>query len=150
MKNQAIFILFSSFSPAILATETVAVPKMDYSEVTNMLGGLFIVLTVIFVLTYLLKKLNLSAQFNQQSEIKIISSLSLNAKDKLILIQVGTEQVLIGLSAQGIQLIKNLEQPIDIKNTQAIPQNTVLFSEHLKRFLTPQKNQSESHLGEGK
>ena len=141
--QKLILILFASglwFSTAVFAAEQVAEKKSEYSAVTNMLGWLMFVIFVILWLAFLFKKMKIGQQFSTLGVIKIISSLSLGTKEKLILVQVGEEQILIGVSAQGIHKIHDLKIPVVIENTQ--PETKSLFSEQLKKVLSNSKKQS--------
>ncbi len=58
-------------------------------------GGLLLVVAVIFVLAWLVKKFNLNQQ-SQNGLIKIIAGLSIGTRDRIVLLQIGEEQILIG------------------------------------------------------
>ncbi len=75
-------------------------------------GGLILVVAAIFVLAWLVKKLNL----NQQSPhglIRIVAGLPLGTRDRIVLVQVGDEQILLGLTPGRIEKLHTLAQPLD-------------------------------------
>lgn len=75
-------------------------------------GGLILVVVAIFALAWLLKKLNL----NQQSPhglIRIVAGLPLGTRDRIVLVQVGDEQILLGLTPGRIEKLHTLAQPLE-------------------------------------
>jgi flagellar protein FliO/FliZ len=80
-------------------------------------GGLLLVVLVIFALAWLLRKLNLNQQSNN-SLIKIIAGLSLGTRDRIVLLQVGEEQILLGLTPGRIEKLHTLEVPLDVSGEQ--------------------------------
>ena len=61
---------------------------------------------------YLLKKPNRNG-FQVQGPIKIVASLSLGIKEKLVLIQIGdSQQILLGVSPERIEKIQSFDEPV--------------------------------------
>jgi flagellar protein FliO/FliZ len=94
-------------------------------------GGLLLVVLVIFALAWLLKKFNL----NQQSHsglIKIIAGLPLGTRDRIVLLQVGEEQILLGLTPGRIEKLHTLAVPLDAPGE---PLEGASFSARLNRIM---------------
>jgi flagellar protein FliO/FliZ len=73
---------------------------------------LSIVVGLIICSAYVLKKMKGNG-FQTQGPIKIVASLSLGMKEKIILIQVGDkQQVLLGVSPEKIEKIQSYDQLI--------------------------------------
>jgi flagellar protein FliO/FliZ len=128
-KINAIVLLI--FSGASIAQETVEVgrhanPNIDAA---SMIMSLLMVLILIFASAWLLKKFNVVN--NSVTGMKVISSLSLGNKEKLIVVQVADEQLLLGVSSQQITLIKVLEQPLEVGAPM-----TKNFGQTLTKFFT--------------
>ena len=64
-------------------------------------GGLILVVAIIFGLAWMLKKLNIN-QASQNGLIRIVAGLSIGTRDRIVLLQVGDEQILVGLTAGRI------------------------------------------------
>ena len=82
-------------------------------------GGLILVVAVIFVLAWLVKKFNL----NQQSHnglIRIVAGLSIGTRDRIVLLQVGDEQILVGLTPGRIEKLHTLSQPLESEIEQPV------------------------------
>ena len=68
------------------------------AQMSKLLLGLLLVIGLIFLLAWLLRRVQqLNPRGNQA--IKLISSHALGPRERLVLVQVGSEQVLLGLSA---------------------------------------------------
>lgn len=76
----------------------------------SMVMSLLMVLLLIFAAAWLLKKFNVVNK--TVSGMQVISSLSLGAKERLVVVQVADEQLLLGVTGQQISLIKKLEEPL--------------------------------------
>jgi flagellar biosynthetic protein FliO len=81
----------------------------------SMLLSLLMVLFVIVVSAFLLKRFNLVQTGN--ADLKVISSLALGNKEKVIVVQVGKKQLLLGVTAQQITLLESLDEPIKVSKT---------------------------------
>ena len=84
-------------------------PNLD---AMSMIISLLMVLALIIVSAWILKKFNLANK--SVSGMQVISSLPLGHKEKLVVVQVADEQLLLGVSAQQINLIKTLEKPLEV------------------------------------
>lgn len=100
-----------------------------------MLGALTGVLLLIFAAAWLLKKLQ-QGQVGGRGHLRIVSVLPLSAKERVVLIQAGEEQVLMGVSSAGIQHLHTLNAPIDLAATSAeTDPPTGSFADQLKNIM---------------
>lgn len=91
--------------------ETVRVGQHTASnnlDAMSMILSLFMVLALIVVAALLLKRFQLIRP--QSAQLKLVTSLHLSAKEKLVVVQVGEQQLLLGISGQQINLLHKLEQ----------------------------------------
>ncbi len=146
--NVFISILFLLSTSTAFAAEQVAEQGGDYGEVTRVLGSLMVVIFIIFFLAYFLKKLKVGQQFSIDGPIKVVATLPVGTKEKLILVQVGEEQILVGMSAQGLQPVHTLKKPVDVALAQS--DSKFMFSEQLKKVLSKNglDNRKEKNLEE--
>ncbi len=86
-----------------------------WGEFTSMLMTLGVILLLIFVTVFVLKRLMRSRvkQLNSQAGIKVLERRALNAKASLYLVDVLGKGVVISESAAGIQLITELPEELD-------------------------------------
>lgn len=85
--------------------------QIDY--VIQVLLSLLVVVGVIVLLSYLLKRFNFQLK-TESNGIRILSIVPLGGKDRLLLVGVGEEQLLIGSSPGSVQKLHTLEKPIDL------------------------------------
>lgn len=71
------------------------------------------VVVIIFVLAWLIKKMNLTPQ-SQSGLIKVVAGLNLGARERVVLLEVGGEQILVGLCAGRMNKLHTLKMPINI------------------------------------
>ena len=91
------------------------------SQSFNMLGVLTGVLLLIFAAAWLLRRLQQS-QGGGRGHLRVVSVLPLSAKERVVLVQAGEEQVLMGVSGAGIQHLHTLnlfDDYTNINTTQA-------------------------------
>lgn len=103
----------SSVSMASAAAEAaVEVGKHanTHIDALSMLLSLAMVLVLIFAAAWLLKKFNVVNK--SVPGMRVVASLPLGTKERLVVVEVGEQQLLFGISAKGIELIKTLEQPL--------------------------------------
>lgn len=84
-------------------------PNLD---ALSMIMSLLMVLVLIIISAWILKKFNVVNK--SVSGMKVITTLPLGHKEKLVVVQVANEQLLLGVSAQQINLIKTLDEPIEL------------------------------------
>lgn len=94
-------------------TPEVGKHAMANIDASSMILSLLMVLALILISAFVLKRFNLTQQGSNQ--LKVIASLSLGAKEKIIVVQIGEQQLVLGVCPQQISLLKDLENPIDIQ-----------------------------------
>lgn len=107
----------------LLSTSAFAAPSMtasgqgvgvDGAKIFEMMIALIAVIAIIFACTHLLKRFALAGGTAQTAAMKVISVLPLGNKEKLVLVEIGNKQVLLGVSAAGIQSLQTLDEPIEV------------------------------------
>ena len=124
---------------SVLAAEpvvaTAAVPVAGASvggQLTQLVLGLLLVLGLIFALAWLLRRVQ-QAGPRQGQVIELIGSRALGPRDRLMLVQVGNEQILLGLSPGTITALHVLKEPVQVPSSgeKATPE----FAQHLLKIL---------------
>lgn len=108
---------------AATATENKAPPKVlpvspmqsvgagKLLEVSATLCG---VLVLILLLAYAFKRFG-GIQATSQGPIRLLAQMPVGVKERIMLIEVGSEQVLVGYSASGFETLHVLQQPVEVK-----------------------------------
>ena len=129
--------LFLSMPLAAMAAEPAgkAATPMAGSDIAGQLGqlllGLLLVIGLIFLLAWLLRRVQ---QLNPKGGqvIKLLSSQALGPRDRLVLVQVGNEQSLLGLSAGRITPLHVLKEPVHLADAE---QATPEFAQRLMELM---------------
>ncbi|MDR9466749.1 flagellar biosynthetic protein FliO [Marinospirillum sp.] len=79
--------------------------------------GLLVVLTLMFALAWLAKRMRLVPGGSHGHALKVLAVLPLSNRERLALVQVGEQQLLLGVTAHQINCLHQLETPLDIKST---------------------------------
>ncbi|MCS3458310.1 flagellar biosynthetic protein FliO [Aeromonas sp. BIGb0445] len=99
-----------------LAQTTATLPSL-----TSWLLSSLMVIGLILVLGFLLKKSKLTQAIGG-GQMKVIASLPLGYKEKLLVVKVGEQQFLLGVTPQQVTFLHRLEQPLDERQPQAFAQ----------------------------
>lgn len=84
---------------------------LSLSELLRVAGGLIAVVALFLAAIWLLKRLQ-PGQRAAAGPIRVLSTLHLSPRDRLLLVQVGTQQLLLGSSAQGLHCLHVLPEPV--------------------------------------
>jgi flagellar protein FliO/FliZ len=90
---------------------TASIDPMSSSYLLKLTGGLILVVAVIFVLAWLVKKMNLTPQ-SQTGLIKVVAGLNLGARERVVLLEVGGEQILVGICPGRMDKLHTLSAPV--------------------------------------
>lgn len=77
------------------------------------LVGLLLVLGLILGLAWLLKRMpGVGLGLRANDQLRVVSSLSVGTKERLLVVEVGGEQLLVGVSAGSINTLHRLAEPL--------------------------------------
>ncbi len=115
-----VFFTVMALYPAFSIAETVAVATaaaptaqgngMNAMTIMNVFGSLIIVLGLLFGLAWLYKKL--AIKLPGSSHIKIISSVMLGPRERILVIEVQGKQKVLGVTSHQINMLFELDQPL--------------------------------------
>jgi len=108
-------------------------------SVTEVALALALIIAVIFLMAWSVRRLG-GATFRANSELKVIGGLSMGARERIVLIQVGDEQLLLGVAPGRIQPLHVLDKPI--QGSGSAEASSVGFAEKLK-FIIQKKGRVE-------
>lgn len=119
------------------ATAAPAVSAGVGGQLMQLVMGLLLVLGLIFALAWLLRRVQ-NTGTRQGQVIELISSRALGARDRLVLVQVGNEQILLGLTPGRITPLHVLKEPVHVPD--AAQKATPEFAKRLMEVLGQQKD----------
>lgn len=93
--------------PALAEPAGASVPSLGSWLLSSLL-----VIGLIVLLGVLLKKTRLSQALNG-GQMKVVATLPLGVKEKLMVVRVGEQQFLLGVTPQQVSFLSQLETPLD-------------------------------------
>ncbi|MFC3120403.1 flagellar biosynthetic protein FliO [Agaribacter flavus] len=82
--------------------------------------SLLFVIAIIFALAYLMRRFNVTQAGNGQ--MRMVASMMAGAKEKVMVIEVGDEQYLLGVTAHNINHLATLNTPLQTNKSQTVNQ----------------------------
>lgn len=117
---------------AEVTTQAAPVSSTSMSgQLAQLLLGLLLVIGVIFLMAWLLRRVQQIVPRGGQV-IKIIATQALGPRDRLLLVQVGSEQILLGLSPGTITSLHVMNEPVHLPDAE--PASTE-FAQRLMELL---------------
>jgi flagellar protein FliO/FliZ len=120
------------------ASTIINTDPMSGSYLFQLILGLIIVLICIVALAWFAKRMN-RLQSSTGSMLKIIGGLSMGSRERVILLQVGSEQLLIGVSPGRINKLHVLETPLEDEEVNSEKTFATSLSEKLSTVLAENK-----------
>ena len=116
----------------MLVTAVAPLEPISSPYLMKLTGGLVLIVAVIFVLAWLVKRFNLNQQAGS-GLIRVIAGLSIGTRDRIVLLQVGEEQILLGLTPGRIEKLRTLAEPL--KPAGEAPAASTSFAEKINRLM---------------
>ena len=117
-------------APALHAADQGAI--VGGSEVLSMLVSLLIVVAAIIALGWLYSRSKLTGN-GTRDVINVVASRALGTKERLLIVEVADQQLLLGMTANQVNTLHIFDKPIDIKTDEPA---VGLFAEKLKATLS--------------
>ena len=133
----------SGFLPAIVAVGTAhaALPAQKAGQYAPAAPGIFgalvalvLVIALILGLAWLLKRMPGSG-FRQNDQLRLVASTAVGAKERLVVVDVAGQQLLLGVTAGGITRLHTLPEPLPDATVPQMPQFGKVFAERLAQSL---------------
>ncbi|WP_083822442.1 flagellar biosynthetic protein FliO [Brumicola nitratireducens] len=105
------------FCSVVSAEASASTPQtlQNPSSILSIFLSLLLVVAIIFALAFIARRFNVTQAGNGQ--LKVVASMAAGAKEKIMVIDVGGEQFLIGITAHNINQLGKLENPIETSIT---------------------------------
>ena len=103
--------LIALAAPALLADPAAASARAASGYLAQRVGGLVLVILIILALAWILRRLPGMAGQGRQV-IEILAVRAVGTRERLMLVQVGEEQILVGLTPTGMRHLHTLRTPV--------------------------------------
>lgn len=111
------FTVMMFFAASLMAEEPGAqiasVDAVSSSYLSRISIGLALILLMIFLLAWVMKKMQLTPQ-SGHNLIQIVSAISVGHRDRIALIQVGDEQILVGLTPGRMHKLHEMKTCVEL------------------------------------
>ena len=128
------FLIFSLFAMPLYAVENNATAGL-----LQWLFSSLLVLGIIIALAWGLKKSRLVPQMGRP-DFKVLFTLPVGYKEKLMVVQAGEQQLLLGVTAQQISFLTEINPPI------AITASAPVFAQHLSRWMNKSTSSEDDKI----
>lgn len=145
IKQAWLFVLLALNSMQVLADTTasstigegVTQPSEYFGQIVL---SLVLVLLIIFISAWLLRRYG---RFPGVAEgnLKVLGALSVGQRERILLLQVGEDQILVGVTSSRISRLHQLEVPVEVKDNVPV---TSQFSQRLQDALKPKGNNQQA------
>ncbi len=115
----------------LLPLPVMAAPAEQF-DVAASLGALVLVVALILFLAWLLKKMRLP-MMGGQKDLCVVRQLPVGTKERLLIVQAGEEQFLIGVTSQSVQLLSKLDKPLSSVN--GVDASSLSFAQQLAQVI---------------
>ncbi len=109
-RGMTLFASLFFLSCPLFAEEKSAQSIGSASTLLSVFMSLILVIGIVFMLAYLMRRFNVTQSGSQ--ELQVVASMVVGTRERMMVIQVGQEQHLIGITANRINHLAKLEQPI--------------------------------------
>ncbi|AZC49279.1 MULTISPECIES: flagellar biosynthetic protein FliO [Pseudomonas] len=135
-KLLALFLAWPLWALAAEPAASTAAPVVGSSgvagQLTQLVLGLLLVVGLIFFLAWLLRRVQQAGPAGKGQVIELVGSRALGPRDRLMLVQVGNEQILLGLTPGTITALHVLKEPVQVPSAE---QATPEFAQRLMELL---------------
>ncbi|THB71911.1 MAG: flagellar biosynthetic protein FliO [Gammaproteobacteria bacterium] len=150
-------ILILVFSTSIIAAEEAIkkspvspqlgtnVPNVSATSLVQMIIALIFILIAIVALGWFSKRV-VGTGKNSGGRIKVISGASVGSRERVVLIQVGKEQMLVGVAPGNVNMLHHFDEPI-IENVEADPK-LAPFAQKLHQLMKNQQAKEQQETKE--
>lgn len=128
MGRPPLYFLLWGCSVAAQAEEQIGSQALKPSDYLGQLAlSLGFVLVMIFIAAWLLRRFSQLPGMKGQ-HIRILSAMAVGRQEKLLLVQVGKEQMLIGVTPNKITLLQTLAEPVAVADNEQHAYSNNAFS----------------------
>ena len=126
------------------STPPATLPPFSTSSILQMLFGLGLVIALIFFLAWFLKRIG-GVGGLAQSGLRVVATLPLSTRERIVLVQAGDKQLLLGVAPGRVNLLETFDEPV-IDSTSVSGNQ---FSNRLKEAMAKRQKQPQKVAGSG-
>lgn len=126
-------------STTAAAAEQTAASGVDVSALVRLIVGLGVVIGAIVAVAWFLRRVG-GVGHNAGGQLKILGGLAVGQRERVVLVQVGQQQLLIGVAPGRVQTLHVLEQPLEgLQEPGSAHAQDGSFADRLRRAMQQQR-----------
>lgn len=141
--KSCLLLLTSFFSTHALAADqalqTPAIDPISSAYAGKLMLGLGLIIALIFALAWVMKKMHLT-QFSNNQLIRIVSAIPVGQRDRIALIQIGDEQIVVGLSPGHMRKLHTMKTRVEVDDADTSHTNGSFADKFSKLMQSDSKN----------
>lgn len=144
MLRGGLSLIFLGYAFAVEAKqgiEKTSVPSVTdpvgFGDFAKVILGLLVIVGAIFFLAWIVKRIGY-INTHVHGALKVIGGLSLTQRERIILVQVGKKQILLGVAPGRITTLHELEENIETSSNE--PASGENFAQKLQQFMSGKKS----------
>jgi flagellar protein FliO/FliZ len=106
--------ILASITPSFVQAQEDATSVTSMGSILSVFLSLIVVIAIILALAYVVRRFNVAQAGHGQ--MRVVASMMAGSKEKVMVIEVGGEQHLLGITAHNINHLAKLEQSISTDN----------------------------------
>jgi len=122
-------------SSAAVRSAAIGAENLNSGYLVQLILGLIFVLVCIVALAWLAKRIN-RFQSSTDGSLQILGGISMGARERVVLVQVGPTQLLLGVAPGRINMLHQLEQPLEKTESSVQGRGAMSFSKGFAETLS--------------
>lgn len=115
-------------------------PAVDASSLIRLIVGLAVVLGLIIGLSFMLRRMG-GISTRAGGQLKVLTAVSVGNREKVVLLQIGKQQLLVGVAPGRVQTLHVLEEPITGTTPEAGHEGKSPFAHKLRQAMQRQTDE---------
>lgn len=104
-------LMWAAAAPAAEPAAEAARSPIGAGSVLQMVAGLALVVILIFALAWAVRRFG-NVNVNARGALRVVGALSMGARERVVLIEAGDKQILLGVAPGRVQTLHVLDEPI--------------------------------------
>ncbi len=134
-------------SGALLAGEAEGGPGVDAAALTRVVIGLVVVLLVVVALGWAMRRFG-NYGTGSSGQLRVLGGVSVGTRERVVLLQVGEQQLLVGVAPGRVQTLHVLDKPLEGASGDAVRQGAPgqqgsPFAQRLRQVMRPDEKRQQ-------
>lgn len=129
--------------------QSIKTDPMSGGYLLQLIFGLVVVIICIVALSWVAKRMQ-RLQSSSDGSLKIIDGINMSARERVVLLQAGSKQILVGVAPGRVNTLHVFDESIVDTNNESMAKNADSFSEKLSAMISSSlKNNALSNNEQG-